>query len=297
MKAALIAPVPMLRAFGFGSLHLCLDEVAKHYPSYRAYYRERAILGDHIILDNSAHEHGHGNDHAGLLKRAKLMLASEIVCPDELFSDTGTIDRTSNALIYFKESEDVLGKIRLMMVPQAPLEEEGIPVQALRSVWDDCLQMLCKMHEETFPGRPFTIGISKDYEVWPGGLYDLIHNYVWPARQEYGFDVHLLGWGRNLGALQQLRQDFPWIRSVDSAKPFVYGYRMIPIDPLNPPKYPGRPENYFDLVFNQGQSIMSYYNAFVFKAAAGDTVLSSGYPHNEGMRLEGIMPGADLWKS
>lgn len=274
MKAALITPIPMLQTLAFGDMHLLLDNLAQESPAYRSYYRKRAAQGDYLILDNSAHEEGAGNDHVGLLTRARQVYASELVCPDVLFDAMGTVDRTAGALAYYKD-QNMLG-LQLMLVPQAALEPFNKGEE-----WAKCLYMLCEMHSQTFPGKTFTVGISKDYEVWPGGIDALITRYVKPLldQRKYDFEVHLLGWGRDSARLYDLGRNHTWIRSTDSAKPYVYAsqhtsipyptYAYTTADPraIFPP-YPGRPDGFFNMEFDQSQIAIAINNALAFHAWA-----------------------------
>ncbi len=132
-----------------------------------------------------------------------------------------------------------------------------------------------KRFPKRFYAQPI-IGLSKDYETWEGGLYSIIEDRLMMILMAEDLTLHLLGWGRDLWALDRIGRDWghvPNFRGVDSAKPFVYAAAGITLNPLNPavPKYPTRPENYFDLDFNQKTRDIADHNVLVFQAlAAGE---------------------------
>lgn len=260
MNVGLISPIPHLEEFGRGSFHLILAHIADQDRYYYRHYVEEAQRGAYVVLDNSAHEHGAGGKPEDLLDLGLKMGVSELVCPDVLDSYEGTIENTYKALEYFKANQDDLDnfQIRLMMVPQAESTYK----------WGKCLQDLIREHIRHFGARPFTIGISKDYEIWEGGLGHLIQTYVEPAWRQYKMDVHLLGWGRNLSELSSLSARFPWIRSTDSAKPFVYGMNEILLRMGENPEYPRRPPDYFEREMTELQLDIARHNVNVFRIRA-----------------------------
>jgi hypothetical protein len=118
------------------------------------------------------------------------------------------------------------------------------------------------------------IGISKDYDTWRGGLPYLIGHYVEPLRAQRKFDVHCLGWPSNLWSLAKVARAYPWIRSTDSAKAYVYAKNGILLEPGGPiPQYPKRDENYFtELLPRETRTIMRR-NVEIFKATASDEII------------------------
>lgn len=243
MKTALIAPVPHLDRWGTGDFHLLLSHLFD-VPGYLAHYRQRRLQGDYIILDNGAHENTAGMAVADLLENADRVRASEIVLPDVLFDHLGTLGRTHEAL------GQMIGPLqkevafpRLMLVPQGRTFEN----------WEWCFRALIETYVKHQMDRPDliprspVIGVSKDYETWDGGVSRILE-FLEPFRTWMTFDVHLLGWGRHLGRLHEMAREFPWVRSTDSAKPFVYAMHGLAIDPrpeAEQPEYPTRPADYF----------------------------------------------------
>jgi hypothetical protein len=76
--------------------------------------------------------------------------------------------------------------------------------------------------------------------------------------------------GRDADDLRpEIARAHPWIRSTDSAKPFVYAMRDIVLNPDEPaPQYPRRPEGYFDLHMTPAQRVKAHKNATTFKAVS-----------------------------
>lgn len=265
MKVGLISPIAHLNEFATGSFHLILLHLLEK-KAYRDHYKKMAKAGAWIVLDNSAHEFGSGGDPSFLLRMAQGVGVSELVCPDVLFDAQGTIERGCEAMSLYKSLLDngsIQSLPQLMIVPQASsIYEYGI-----------CLKRLMEYHSRLFGNRHFTIGVSKDYEVWNGGIINLIDRFIAPLSPSHLFDVHLLGWGRQLHQLTAINQRFPTlIRSTDSAKPFVYATQMewLQLDRYSP-EYPKRPENYFDIELTEDQLRCARHNVTIFRQRAGWT--------------------------
>lgn len=126
---------------------------------------------------------------------------------------------------------------------------------------------------------PPVIGISKDYDAWRGGLTRLLSDYVveevnaWPE-----LDVHCLGWPNDLWSLAKVHENFPWVRSTDSAKPFVFAKNLIQLEPGGEsPRYPRRDTNYFTERLTRKQWEIAKRNIEVFQASASDELVHSAY--------------------
>ncbi|HEY7414532.1 MAG TPA: hypothetical protein VH593_05025 [Ktedonobacteraceae bacterium] len=268
MRVGLIPPISLLPEYGKGNLHLLLAHLFGD-DRYRDHYRSERRRGAHLIVDNSAHEKGEGIDSANLLDAAHDVLAQEIVVPDVLFNTWSTIQRAKEAhgtwLRGKRKLRRQFSKLdpTLMYVPQGNFPEQ----------WAECLWGLCQLHSDSVWDhsirKGFSIGVSKDYEAWEGGLPFLFGKHLVPARRRYGFNVHLLGWGRNLADLTYLRRKYPWVRSIDSAKPFVYGLNEMEIHLNKVAEYPGRPINYFFMdKFTEEMKRCMQYNIAVLQRAA-----------------------------
>lgn len=264
MKIALIPPAPELRCFPSTGIHLLLSHLLED-ERFLSYYQERRELGDYLILDNSAHEFGVGTKAEQLLKQATQLQAQEVVCPDVLFDANGTVEATRQMLKYLEKhptSYTKAGEPRLMVVPQGQD----------RTQWVKCLNNLLRAwdstREEIDIGEP-VIGVSKDYDVFvKGGITTLVYKYL------QGYEVHCLGWPSDLWSLARVQQECPWVRSTDSAKPFVYARHHVLLEPGGRvPAYPRRPKNYFDIELNRQQREIAARNIRVFDAAATDALI------------------------
>lgn len=248
MKTALIPPIPDLDRYGQGDFHLLLAHLLQDKRYFNHYLAQRD-KGAYLVLDNSAHEDGEGTDAEALLFNAMALKAQEVVVPDVLDDGPATVERSTEALeTWFEGTSTVNRRLihqlspALMYVPQGRNETE----------WRECLDDLIRMHlyvARKYEYRPnFVIGLSKDYEVWDGGLLNLLDDHLGPLAKQFKAKVHLLGWGRKSWALDEIARKHPWIRSTDSAKPFVFARKGINLwHHLEevPPKYPGRPKSYF----------------------------------------------------
>lgn len=229
MKIAIIAPTQLLDTYATrgDAYHLCLSERILHDVRYAHFYRERAALGDYVILDNSAHEQLEGDSWAELARAAVYVNPSEIVLPDRLFFGDDTLDRSTEAAARLR---DAFPDVKLMGVPQGRTPTE----------WRECLVGLDALGVDT-------IGISKDYEVWADGrgLYQLAR-YV-KAYCRPSVEIHMLGWGRKLHHIAHIAS---MVRGIDSAKPLVYAMHDVRLPDVltneNLPKYPRRTAGFFE---------------------------------------------------
>jgi len=268
MRVALIPPTPDLHRLPRTGIHLLLSHLFDQ-DGYLEYYQARRDAGDYLILDNSAHEHGIGEREESLLRKATELNAQEVVVPDVLFDRRGTVEQMKRFMKFLTSPRGSqvyvdAGYPRLMIVPQAEIRNEwGMCLRAMLSAWD---MFTSKM---TMPLESPVIGISKDYENWRGGLQRLIRDFVAPIYDERDFDVHLLGWANNLWATAAIAEEFPWIRSTDSAKPFVFAKSGIKLEPGGKiPAYPRRDPEYFQEPLLEWQWRIALVNIEVYKAAS-----------------------------
>lgn len=271
MKAALIPPIAHLEEFcDSAKLHLVLSHLLSN-RAYYDFYREQRLRGAFLILDNGAHENKAGQSMEDLLLAALRLRASEIVLPDTLFDRAATTKGTEESLRYLLGAgQDLWGNRAypgFMVVPQG----------SSRLEWENCFADLLQIYtnaqvhrRDLFP-RTLTVGVSKDYDdLFPGGSIGLLE-YLERFREWVVFEVHLLGWARNLATLWDLAHRFPWIRSTDSAKPFVYAKAGIELGLADFPEYPGRTPDYFESRLTLGQQRLARRNVEVFRKAAHDT--------------------------
>lgn len=269
-KMALIPPIPELPWFGTGSFHLLLSHLLVD-PRYKSHYRtQREEHGAYLLLDNSAHELGAGEDAEDLMLKAIDLQAQEVVVPDVLANAEGTVEKAiSTHELWYESSYSGMINLNpaLMYVPQGNNRKE----------WEECMWELARIHFHTARRwrirRDFVLGISKDYETWDEGLLGILLNPVVNLLGHYKatkIQIHLLGWGRQLWKLQELtRLSHLHIRSVDSAKPFVYARKRIELNPGKAiPKYPTRPSDYFSRKFTPAQRKVALHNVDVFRRMA-----------------------------
>lgn len=279
VKAAIIPPIPELPFYGNGTFHLLLSHLIDN-RAYFKHYREQRARGAYLVLDNSAHEFEIGQKASTLLDQAMLLNAQEIVVPDCLDDAEGTIESALSSIEYWFEG-DRASEMRdldpaLMYVPQGKDKND----------WVECLRELVRLQVYTAKRRKarpdFVIGLSKDYETWDGGLLSLLGEYLIPMKIDakkkgVNIQIHLLGWGRQLNTLGQIEETHSWIRSTDSAKPFVYALKNVDLAEYNLnvviPKYPKRNKGYFQQRLSQQQHVIARSNVRVFKGLAGDQVV------------------------
>lgn len=261
MHVAHIVPVSQLDQPDLGTFHLSLSHLLDM-DEYATAYRNFARRGDWVILDNSAHENQVGNNPELLLHQARELGAKELVLPDSLFDAQDTLRRTREALAVYTEFSD--GSLpQFMIVPQGTTIYE----------WGYCLHELVQSLLQTLGEVRFTLGVSKDYEMWVGGLDTLFRRFILPMHNDLVLnplmEVHLLGWGREQSALTSLAHRYPWIRSTDSAKPTVYAMNNIPLKlSKESPSYPGRPKDFFWSELNPGQIELAKQNRRIFETRA-----------------------------
>lgn len=247
---------------------------------YAAHYKRERERGAYLVLDNSAHEFKQGQAAADLLEHAVFLNAQEVVVPDCLENGPQTVELAIQTLEMWYEGdtqEMVDLNPALMYVPQGKDEAE----------WKTCFEELIRLHvfmSKRVKGfrRSFVLGVSKDYDIWDGGLIHLLREYVAPMREklwqesEIKMQVHMLGWMRYLWHLNAIALEFPWIRSTDSAKPFVYALDGVVTSPNQPiPPYPTRQENYFDLKLTTQGRKRATRNVHIFRKAAAGTLFGT----------------------
>lgn len=274
MKIALIPPIPELRNHQ-GDIHFALSEHV-HIPSYQEFYRQVGKQGEFVILDNSAHEKGAAEDFDRVLTNAAAIHAREIVLPDVLENSNETVERTTAAIrrldmdVFFNA---FIPKPSLMIVPQGQTYTQ----------WRICLERMLYAWQRSTLWREhkLTVGVSKDYQRWEGGILNLVQALFQYKEMNLINDVHLLGWPKDLWELVEVGRMYPWVRSTDSSKPFVYAMRGISLH-MNreSPWYPHRSDNYWDTHVSNVSCLRR--NIAVFRAAANgrkvDTVFSDGDP-------------------
>jgi hypothetical protein len=280
----LIPPIPHLKQFGQGPFHLVLAHLLQSDKDYLKHYKAQARGGAYIMIDNSAHEQGSGQGLPQLLACLELLNPRpgrvQLVMPDVLWDGQATARTTLEAFHVLAQplEKGILERYgaELCYVPQGKNRQE----------WEWCFHYLTQAFIKLFPeDTPWCIGMSKDYEVWWGGVLSLLNRTVYPTgvvihRKP---QVHLLGWGRKLWKLRTIvKSANVRIRSTDSAKPFVYASAGIRLEPwLKPPEYPKREGDYFHTTLTPEQLAIAAYNVRIFE----DTARSGLYIRKELLRM------------
>lgn len=243
-------------------MHLVLNHLLDD-PRYTDYYEKCGQAGDWITLDNSAHEFQSGQPIEDLLVNAIRIRARELVIPDVLFHAMYTVEAGREAFKFLDGStlfHACSPTPRLMVVPQGRDEED----------WSWCLHQLVDTAQAYGFKDLLTIGLSKDYESYPGfpgGLKHLIQEYCVPYALHHGISTHLLGWTCDW-SIVNLSRGFPCLRSTDTAKPFIYAMKGLRLDHAIIPYVTHRPHDYFDWEPSEKELEVCTHNVMVFKAAA-----------------------------
>ena len=261
MLATIIPPIPNLDQFGNYSFHLVLSHLLDD-SRYLDFYRLQKSRGAFLMLDNSAHEFQEGARADRLMSDARRIDADEVVLPDVLFDGFGTIRRTSQAIDDLADRAEP-ESYRYAIVPQGTNFAE----------FELCYRRLVDLYFDSsfrpgFNTRGLTVGLSKDYEVWDGGLYRILEKLIYPDCDTGLYEVHCLGWGRDLWKLNEIAQSFPKIRSTDSAKPAVFARDGIALSFGITPEYPRRSPDYFEKKLSSIELEIARANLEIFRQAA-----------------------------
>ncbi len=270
MYLAQIPPTNLLPTTMGEAHHLVLSHLMDTDRCYSDFYKDTPMRG-WVTLDNGAHEQTSGEGPNGLLLKARQINANELVVPDVLFDGPATVKRA-------KEAREAWGKLplpQLMYVPQGKTLEE----------WTSCLFELIGVHMQYIKGyglpfEKFCIGVSKDYsEIFPHGLWDALQ-VIEGFQGDIGgphTDVHMLGWPRNLWEITYLAQRYgDMLRSIDTAKAHVYALNTqnLRYQRWDIPKYPGRPDDYFNRTLNLDEMKICGDNLSMFRLAAQGRILN-----------------------
>lgn len=196
-----IAPIPHLEELAKGEYHLLLAHLST--PTYNNYYRRLREKGAYLIVDNSAYEFDRAIPWRQVTHMAMNLKAQEVVLPDALRDSVQTYEMSREAL---RQTPTVF---RVMMVPQGGDRRE----------WEWCLTRLLDAYDSSAHTKAPVIGLSKVYEKWREGRYGLLE-YLTGMREKFHFDVHMLGMTTPV-SLEAICRAFPWVRSIDSAKPIT----------------------------------------------------------------------------
>ena len=276
MKIALIPPIPELGKYETEGIHLMLAHLLSD-KDYVKYYAEMHKRGEYLILDNSAHEFGKGNPIEDLFDLCMEVGADEVVVPDVLFDRRGTIQGAKKTLAYLRTPAGVrhwvkAGQPALMFVPQGNSRKD----------WKDCYTQLLYLWSSHLQNAgwdedlPVVFGVSKDYDYVRGGISSLVGEIKASKMQFKNLRVHCLGWPADLWSIARVAREHPWVRSTDSAKPFVYAWNEVLLEPGGAvPTYPHREKEYFTTALTDVQHSIAVRNVEVYQATARDEIMES----------------------
>lgn len=280
MKAAVIPPFDYINTTRARKYHLVLSHLlGSPHGGYDEFYRtlKQHNEGAFVILDNSAHELTEGESIERMLTLGSRVNADEIVIPDHLFNREETVLNAKNALSSLLEPfTDIFMKYR----PRLMFVAQGKSRKDYTLCWTDLSIMIRDFRRsflDKFGFKPeITLGVSKDYEIFDGGLMRILKGTVIPIASSFGADVHILGWGHDLWAHRTIAEELgDQVRSTDSAKPWVYGYHSIFLEThyRDIPTYPKRDDDYFTLNYNAQQYSAALFNTTVFDATVAGEIL------------------------
>jgi hypothetical protein len=262
MKACIIPPTPEIKAFANDGdkMHLILAHLWS--DDYVQLYRQLGKAGHYIILDNSAYELQVSVDLQELFRKAHEVGAHEVIMPDAMQDAEKTVELTGKAIHEMGLQALINGrpKFRPHYVAQGKSIVE----------YRECLGFIVRMHLTLFGDMPFTCGVSRVYaDKFHGGRYDLIAEYYAYLHERLGdqMAVHLLGWGDHLDEIPRIARDFPWVRSVDTAKPINWALAGKELMKMNGSPEPRRPSDYFDVELTEEQRELAKVNCTLYHMA------------------------------
>lgn len=234
MKAALIPPRGYEATIQGSHFQLMLAQV--QHDEYLQAYRQAETRGDYIVMDNGAAEE-QTVPFEEVLRHSIYCDVDEVVLPDVFFEMHETLDAVDSALdevsgedLGFKYMAVVQGQslsnVEEILGHYSDLQPKGIHVLGIPRHWIQT--------------------ISNEYARFK------ICQYIQDMKLVDKFEVHLLGTNpRWPGEVRKIRDEFPWIRSVDTSMPYNYtieGLHMPSSDSFvaEGDAWVSRPEKYFE---------------------------------------------------
>lgn len=223
-------------------------------------------LPGYKILDNGVYESNVATDIHSLMSKAGIISADEIILPDVMGSCDGTLAATNDALRHGAELLDGYalcegeGKLpRFMFVPQGQSTSEWFTcLERGVAAYSQFLYALPSRHQAYRAGPvQLTIGLAKHHDMTlPVGHYRRILHSYFEHGPSLDYPLHLLGWPDRT-PLADVINDYRWVRSMDTARPFVralYRHAQGSIHALSylEDQFP-RPDDYFNLRFDNQQ--------------------------------------------
>lgn len=201
------------------------------------------LNGDHyLILDNGAHEAQTAHIKFILGATSQLGNINEIVMPDAQQDPNETISMTISTVNWLMTDAGVdaytfAGSPTLQYVPQGNNLLE----------WLRCLEVMMEEHHKLrslglYPSHP-VIGIAKKHANISPHFHqeacNIVRNYCGPDCA-----IHLMGWPVGVD-VPRLIDLFPYIRSIDTAKPFTLALEGVDASQYMMHIRKSRPDQYF----------------------------------------------------
>lgn len=287
-QLALIPPLPHLD-LGTTKMHLLLAHLCEK-DEYIQFYRNRSLHGDYLILDNSAFEFGSSQTAmADMLALAYYIQVDEIVVPDVIMHERSTYARMLESAAFMESMVGQrawkrAGSPRIMVVPQVHPGTQEI------DSYDRHARLLMQLWHSSIPylGGHITLGVSKNMNKLHGGWLMLFREVVQELRKEYPIQVHALGLPKQLSAIRRTLKENPYIRSIDTALPFVAALHdttlQVPDDQL-----PHRPGDYLDAELTDGQIDLAKQNVdwmIDYFVRPGESVFQRPMTNQERVKFE-----------
>lgn len=165
MQQATIVPTAFLSSIKGKPYHMALAHLVGVDQKYTEFYRQEALDGSFILMDNGVFENEQ-QTIADIVSKARLIGANEIILPDVFLDMLETIKSTSDSLAYIKKYAPDLA---VMAVPQGNTLDEwlacasvlihldinsiGVPKKLTSIGGRDARQYVIRRLQEHFPER------------------------------------------------------------------------------------------------------------------------------------------------
>jgi hypothetical protein len=135
MKVAIISTIPDIDLSNEGDIYMCLPQVALENAEYYNYFKRKALLKEHVILDNGMAE-GAVISLKKLVDMAIEMGVSEVIAPDTLYEGEKTRDQTAEFKVLFGD-ELAEHNISIMGVVQGANFNDAMKTFECLNIWKE----------------------------------------------------------------------------------------------------------------------------------------------------------------
>jgi len=223
MRLAHIVPTPLLDEVlsAEDRTHLVVASQLKD-DSYRRFYHNRGVRGDHIIVDSDVFETGQVANMYDLITAARTVHAKTLILPDAWGEDGGNARATIDlALNCGRTVRDALPHIKTIGVAHGrSWPEYAACVGALDALWS-----------------VDHIGLVEEAHLYGRTRAELIHDVAEITRKP----LHLNGLSESFCEFSLPSETLDRVATCDASKVVVWGLNGFACLPnLVPSKYPGR---------------------------------------------------------